>query len=245
MIKAGVIQTKRYDSNRQGIEYTSKILRKLAKKETDLVCLPEQWLVENKISDFDTQFAEFKKISKDHGMTIVAGAFYEKQGHRFSITAPVIDDGEIIGRQEKIHPFGYERGLIRPSSVARVFKTKVRFGIVICYDMVFSGVVESMAKKGADIILAPSRIVRSGIRPWHIYVQARSLENRIPIVAANVLNVKFGGQSIIVDLVDKDDVMIPKIYKLSDITPSRVASFNLSKYRKSRFQRYQDKKSFS
>lgn len=245
MIKAGVIQTKRYDSNIQGIEYTSKILLKLAKKEIDLVCLPEQWLVENKISDFDTQFAEFKKISKDYDMTIVAGAFYEKQGHRLSITAPVIYGGEIIGKQEKIHPFGYERELIRPSPVVRVFKTKVRFGIVICYDMVFSGVVETMAKKGADIILAPSRIVRRGIQPWHIYVQARSLENRIPIIAANVLNVKFGGQSLIVDLVDKDDVMIPKIYKLSDNTSSRVVSFSLSKYRKSRFQRYQDKKSFS
>ncbi|MFN3655060.1 MAG: carbon-nitrogen hydrolase family protein, partial [Candidatus Nitrosotenuis sp.] len=212
MIKAGIIQTRQYESNAEGMGEVSKIILQLAKRETDIVCLPEQWLKDNTMLDFDAQFSDFARISKDYSMTIVPGAFYEKNGKYYRISAPLIEGGEIIGKQEKIHPFDYERFKIKPGMKAKVFKTKkASVGIIICYDMVFAGVAETMVKKGADILLSPSRIVKRGIKPWHIYVQARSLENRVPILAANVSSRKFGGQSIIVDLKEKDQIMIPKL----------------------------------
>lgn len=246
MIKAGIIQTRQYGSNAEAMSEVSKVVLKLAKKETDVVCLPEQWLKDNTILDFDAQFSDFAKISKDYSMTIVPGAFYEKNGKDYHITAPLIECGEIIGKQEKIHPFDYERFKIKPGMKAQVFKTKkARVGIIICYDMVFAGVAETMVKKGADILLSPSRIVKRGIKPWHIYVQARSLENRIPILAANVSNRKFGGQSIIVDLKERDQVMIPKLDILGHRQASIVSSFQISAYKKSRSRRYKDKMYFS
>ena len=42
-------------------------------------------------------------------------------------------------------------------------------------------------------------------------IQTRALENRIPILAVNVSNHRFGGNSVIVDLFEKDKVMIPKL----------------------------------
>ena len=72
--------------------------------------------------------------------------------------------------------------------------------MIICYDMVFPKVANTLVKKGAQVLLSPSRIVRRGIKPWQMYVQVRSLENRIPILAANVENQRFGGNSLIVDL---------------------------------------------
>jgi predicted amidohydrolase len=246
LIKAGIIQTRQYGSNDQAVNEVSKLLLKLAKKETDVVCLPEQWLVDNMMSDFGAQFSAFAKISKDYSMTIVPGAFYEKNGGYYSISAPVINCGEIIGKQEKIHPFDYERFKIKPGTKARIFKTKkAKFGIIICYDMVFAEVAETMAKKGAEILLSPSRIVRRGIRPWHVYVQARSLENRIPILAANVSNKRFGGKSIIIDLKEKDGVMILKPDILGYGQASAVSSFQLARYKKSRYRRYKDKMNFS
>lgn len=228
------------------MEKISKVLLNLAKKETDIVCLPEQWLIDNKVSDFSAQFSAFTKISKDYSMTIAPGAFYEKNSGHYTISAPLIDDGEIIGKQEKIHPFDYERFKIKPGTNVRVFRAKkAKISIIICYDMVFAGVAEAMVKKGAEILLSPSRIVKRGIKPWHIYVQARSLENRIPILAANVSNRRFGGQSTIVDLKENDKVMVPKLNALGHGQATITASFRLSEYKKSRYRRYKDKMNFS
>lgn len=245
MVKLGLIQTKSYPTNDLGIKAVSKLLHSHGKKETDIVCLPEQWLHDNRISNVEKEFSEFKKIARDYSMTIIPGAFYERKQNRFAIISPIIGPtGEIIGSQEKIHPFDYERNLVVPGRKAQVFKTKCKFGVIICYDMVFPGVVNALVRKGAEVILSPSRIVRRGILPWHLYVQTRALENRIPILAANVENKKFGGNSIIVDLAENDGVMIPKLTKVRGQKASSK-SFTLSKYTKSRKVRYSDARKFS
>lgn len=244
MVKLGVIQTRSYLSNQHGIKEVSKLLIGAGKANTDIVCLPEQWLTENRIDDFDTEFSIFKKIAKEYQMTIIPGAFYQKKARKWHISAPVIDDsGEVVGIQDKIHPFSYERDLVTPGRKAMVFHTKCRFGIIICYDMVFSDVAETLVKKGADVLFSPSRIVKRGIQPWHLYVQVRSLENRVPILAANVQNHRFGGKSIIVSLADDHGVMLPQIQTAKK--PSIKSSmFDLSKHRKSRLTRYHDHKRF-
>ncbi len=245
LVKLGILQTHSYPSNQKGIEAISKMLIGAAKSETDIVCLPEQWQKENRFGEFDNEFAHLKKIAKDYAMTIIPGAFYQKKKKGFVISAPVIDSsGEIIGTQEKIHPFDYEKNIIRAGTKTRVFKTACKFGIIICYDMVFSDIAESLVKKGAQVLFSPSRIVRRGISPWHMYVQVRALENRIPVLAANVQNTRFGGNSVIVDLVDNNNVMIPKITTLHGQTIKSV-SFNLSKYEKSRKRRYLDHRKFA
>ena len=221
MTRFGIVQTASYKDDPQAMSSVAKILRSMGKDETDMVCLPEQWLANNVIKNFEDQFVEFKKIAREFSMCIIPGAFYhtynnnykddsslhilqsqylnaQKKSKLFSIVAPVIStDGDITGMQEKIHPFDYERDSVIPGSVAKVFESKgVRFGIMICYDTVFPSVANTFAKKGAQVILSPARIIKQGIGPWQMYVQVRALENRIPIMAANVSNKKFGGGSM-------------------------------------------------
>ena len=244
MVKVGLIQTKSYSNNEKGISNISKLLVKLGKKETDIVCLPEQWLKENEIKDWDLEFADFKRIAKDYSMTIIPGAFYEITKKRTSIIAPVIGPkGEFIGRQEKIHPFDYEKNNVKPGTEAKIFNTACKFGLVICYDMVFPNVANTLVRKGAQILLSPSRIVRRGIEPWQMYVQVRSLENRIPIVAANVENQRFGGSSVLVDLVENNKVVLPKVTKLNG-EKGFSKEFILGKYEKSRKIRFSDSNKF-
>lgn len=223
----------------------SKMLERLGKSEADVVCFPEQWLADNKIDDFEATFAPFSKMAKEYSMGIIAGAFYTKSGTKQTISAPVIDHtGNIIGTQEKIHPFEYEKDLIKAGTEVKVFSSKCKFGVIICYDMVFADVAETLVKKGAEVLFSPSRIVRRGIFPWHLYVQARSLENRVPILASNVQNAKFGGKSIIVDLTDNDGVMTPKT-KITIGQTMRFETFDLKKYESSRKARYSDHRKFS
>jgi len=241
VVKVGIVQTQSYSSDSQAIERVSRRIEGLARKETDIICLPEQWLRNNEIGDFDRAFGAFRRISKDYRATIIPGAFYHRQGRSRVITAPVIGpEGEIIGHQNKIHPFGYEKRSVSPGKAHRIFKTACRFGILVCYDMVFPDVAERMARRGAEVLVSPSRIVRRGIAPWHMYVQVRSLENRIPIAAANVQDRRFGGGGLIVDLVHRDGVMVPRIATTSRKRPSVAASFDVSRYRRHRESRFSD-----
>ncbi|MEE8383694.1 MAG: hypothetical protein V3R39_01965, partial [Nitrosopumilus sp.] len=65
MVKLGLIQTISYSTNQKGISKVSEMLRRLGKKEAEIVCLPEQCLKKNVILDFDSEFSDFKKIAKD------------------------------------------------------------------------------------------------------------------------------------------------------------------------------------
>ena len=220
------------------------MLEKLGKKETQIVCLPEQWLPNNEIRNFDLEFSDFKKVSKEYSMTIIPGAFYEKSKKNTSIIAPVIGPkGEFIGKQEKIHPFDYERDTVKPGKEAKIFNTACKFGVIICYDMVFPQVANTLTKKGAQVLLSPSRIVRRGVDSWQMYVQVRALENRIPILAANVENRRFGGNSIMVDLTENNKVVNTKLTKLKKEN-SISKEFKLEKYQKSRKIRFSDANKF-
>ncbi len=246
MIKLGIVQTISYSSNQQALKNISRIIKSLGRNETDIVTLPEQWLQNNRISDYDEEFDIFKTIARDYSMTIIPGAFYERRQYRFIISSPVIGpSGEIIGIQEKIHPFDYEKKRVISGRETKVFKTKCKFGIIICYDMVFSDVANSLVKKGAEILVSPSRIVRRGIHPWQLYVQVRALENRIPILASNIENYRFGGKSIIVDLIENEGIVIPKIVTELKGEKSKTKEFDLNKYKKSRNIRFSDSRKFS
>ncbi len=244
MIKVGIIQTRTYRTNKEGITRISKFLAKLGKKKTQIVCLPEQWLKNNEINDFDSEFLDFKEIAKKYQMTIIPGAFYQKIKKEVTISSPVIGpDGDIIGRQEKIHPYDYEKNTVTPGKKAKIFNTSCRFGVIICYDMVFPRVSETLVKKGAQILFSPSRIVRRGINPWETYVRARSLENRVPILAANVENRKYGGNSMIIDLLENNKVLIPKIIKIKE-EGFVVKKFSLLKFEKNRKIRFSESRKF-
>lgn len=242
MIKLGIVQTGIYESDEKAITNVSRHILSLARKETEIVCLPEQWLNNNQIKDYNNRFAELRKIAKDYKITIIPGAFYEVSKGKPEINSPIIGpDGEIVGKQEKIHPYDYEKKIIRHGTEAKVFKTACKFGIIICYDMVFPNVARTLVKKGAEVILSPSRIIKEGIGPWHSYVHVRSLENRMPILAANVQNQRFGGNSIIVDLEQNEKIMVPK-QVLAKKEGGVALDFDFKKYLKSRKIRFSDEK---
>ena len=244
MTKVGLIQTGSYESNKKGIENISKLLEKLGKAETQIVCMPEQWLPNNQIGNYDQEFFEFKKIAKNYSMTVIPGAFYEKNENKMSINSPIIGpDGEIIGKQEKIHPYDYEKEIVEAGTEAKIFKTSCKFGVMICYDTIFPDVADTLTRKGAEILFSPSRIVKEGIEPWKMYVQVRSLENRIPIIAPNVEDVKFGGNGLIVELTKEEKIVKTRITELKGEC-EKSTDITFSNYEAIREQRREDRNNF-
>ena len=107
-----------------------------------------------------------------------------------------------------------------------------------------------MTKKGADILFFPSKIRYEGIKPWHLYVQVRALENRIPIAAPNVCDYNsssnnniYKGKSIFVDF-DYDyktNIVIPKPRLVSSVNDQiLIMDIDLNGTRKLRKKRFED-----
>jgi predicted amidohydrolase len=178
----------------------------------------------------------------------VGGAFYERVKGVMRLSSPVIgDDGEIIGRQFKVHLFRFERKQAKPGSSYPVFQLKgYKIGIVVCYDVDFPEPSRIYALNGVELILCPSRIVKPGITPWQQYVTVRCLENRMPIVAPNVYAPPwFDGHSMIISLREdpKTKISFPKIASVSRTGEGiAIQDIDLSFHNRLRKERFADRR---
>jgi omega-amidase len=179
------------------------LVRRAADCEAEIVCFPEHWLgveTSERVSDL---IEYVRDLARRFNITIIAGGLIEHLSDGIFVTAPVVDQcGRLVGRQKKIHLFGGEKAKATPGSEYQIFESdKVKFGVMVCYDAVFPETARIFALKGAEMLFVPSRILKTGIQPWHLYLTTRCLENRLPIVAANVVYPpRYLGHSIILDV---------------------------------------------
>ncbi len=206
MRRVAAIQLKIYNETESILE---KIILACSAK-SEIVCLPECWYSVT-INDMENELNKIIDISNKYDVCIIAGAFIENVKNELYISAPVIFDGKIVGKQYKIYPYSKENKSIKRGNKLNVFEYKgIRFGIAICHDIVFPEISRILAKKGADMIFYPSKIRNEGIEPWLIYLNARALENRIVAIAPNIYGDLFGGKSTIVDIVYNKEYDIAK-----------------------------------
>lgn len=255
MLRIALVQMHLHNNKTKAVDYALKLLKKVGLSDSDIVCLPELWYTKV-VTNFETEFDRIIDVAKEYNMVIIPGAFIERSsnnnyGNDLQISSPVIaNDGMIAGRQLKIHPFGSQRKVVKAGTKVELFESgNFKFGIGICYDVVFPEVVRALVKKDADILFFPSRIRYEGIKPWHMYVQVRALENRIPIAAPNVCdrsssnNSIYKGRSIFVDFDYnyKTDIAIPKLRLGSSVKDQiLIVDIDLNRTRKLHKKRFED-----
>lgn len=183
--------------------------------QCDIACLPERWIPfsEDIPQNFQKERGEdylfIKELSKKYSVNLLSGAIWEKRNHS---KKPIItcyffnDKGEEIGRQDKIHLYSYERQHFEPGNMLNIFKlNEFYFSILICFDMAFYETPRLAAENGADLLFSPTQIREDGLKNWKIYLQARALENRIPVAACNTIGSfqdrKFPGNSKIISFI--------------------------------------------
>lgn len=252
MLRVALAQIRLQNNQEKAIKYSLKLLNKIGSSDSDIVCLPELWYPKI-LTNFETQFVKVIRVAKEYNMTVIPGAFIERskkndnKSSLLQIFSPVItNEGTILGSQLKIHPFGPQRKVIKAGKKVQVFESSnIRFGIGICYDIVFPEISRALVRKGADILFFPSKIRYEGIKPWHMYVQVRALENRIPIAAPNVCGVNniYKGKSILVDFDydNKTDIAIPKLRIGSSVNEQiLIMDIDLKYAKKLRKKRFED-----
>jgi predicted amidohydrolase len=211
MLKVALIQPNSKGTIEEIIERAERLISQAAKMGAELACLPEHWI---HAKDFNNHLPIFIKLAKKENIAIATGGNYveDKEGRKVR-SYFINNEGEIIGKQDKIHLFRGEKEVALPGNEFNVFNfNDTKISICICHDLVYPEAVRIFVLKGAEILLCPSRIKKIGYEPWKLYVLTRALENRINIIAVNTLLLpEFEGKSFAVDFDIIDDVIIPKI----------------------------------
>jgi predicted amidohydrolase len=172
--RVAVIQPKTTNSFEKNLEKIKAFLEKVSTLEPDLVVLPEAWEHSN-IFSAAYMLAErerhvidvLAKHAVEMGAVIVGGGLvvYRRDGLRMA--APIIGpDGSVMGWQEKIHLHRSEQHLFRRGERVEVFWHKgICFGVQICVDVAFPELSRIMALRGAELIVNPSRMPSSAVKP--------------------------------------------------------------------------------
>ncbi|MFX0035079.1 MAG: carbon-nitrogen hydrolase family protein [Candidatus Hermodarchaeota archaeon] len=186
-------------------------------KNCDIICLPERWVPLSKSSESNFQnqrgddYIFIKGLAKEYNINFISGAIWErrKESKKPVITCYYFDDhGEEVGQQDKIHLYGYERENFEPGKELKLFRIGKSnyFAILICFDMAFLETPRLAVEHGADILISPTQIREEGMENWDVYLKARALENRVPIIACNALGTQlkrnFLGNSKIISFHD-------------------------------------------
>jgi len=175
-----------------------QILKSLLKKcnKCDIVCLPERWAPffkdtsKNFQKERGNDYHFIKNLAKNYNIKIISGAIWER---RTNVGKPIItcyffnENGEEMGRQDKIHLYSYEREQFESGKELKIFKLNNSdyFAILICFDIAFFETPRLAVENGASILFSPTQIREDGMYNWDIYLKARALENRVPIAACN------------------------------------------------------------
>ena len=248
-VRAVAVQLKPIETSvEKTIDHAVKLSEKAATSEADIICLPEHWLPEKKIPTPVSPIPSLQSLAKEYNVAIVGGAFYEKVKGTTRLSCPVIsNNGEILGRQFKVHLFRSERKYAKAGDSYNLFRLNgYKIGVLVCYDVDFPEPSRIYALRGAELILCPSRIVKPGITPWSQYVTVRCLENRTPIVAPNVYSPPwFDGHSMIISLREDTQTKIshPKIAMTSRKGEALVMQeIDLTLHNRLRAQRFADRR---
>ena len=132
--------------------------------------------------------------AKQHGIWLIGGSIpLEAKDAAKVMNSTVVYDpaGQRVARYDKIHLFGFQKGLERYDEAASIeagskpvaFDTPYgRIGLSICYDLRFPELYRQLAP--VDLIVVPAAFTETtGRAHWEILLRARAIENQCYVLA--------------------------------------------------------------
>ena len=213
-IRVAAVQTGIYGKNTgRAVKEAEDLVRGAAEKGARLICLPEHWLLSKVLkTDDDPILRRFTKLAEELEAYINLGAYYESRDGQTHLTSLMVSPmGSVLSRQNKVHLYRRERRMAIEGSGFRLVEVDgAKVGVLVCHDVVFPESARTLTLMGAELLVAPSFIAARGTEPWLVYLRARALENRVPVVAPNVYHPpKLLGRSCVIDIIydKKEHVM--------------------------------------
>lgn len=177
-----------------------KVEHEVRNNSPDFIVLPEKWISDILPEDSDELSGlldYFCSISRETGAAIIPGSLSVQRENGLFNSSPVIVDGKTAGWQDKVSLFRREKEKYAPGRSAMTFKYgHLKFAVSVCYDSDFPYYTRMAALNGAEIMINPALIHGEFHDMWKIYIEARSLENRMPFISVNSLSEPFRGGSM-------------------------------------------------
>ena len=176
----GLIQTKVFENQNKNLENSIKKIKKAAKRNAKIICLPELFL-----SPYFCQtenHAKFKlaekipgpitniycNLAKELSIILMISLFEKKTSGFYHNTSVVINEhGKIVSKYRKMHipddPGYYEKFYFTPGDLGfKSINTNYgKIGSLVCWDQWFPEAARLTALKGAEILFYPTAI------GWH------------------------------------------------------------------------------
>jgi predicted amidohydrolase len=152
----------------------------------------------------------FRELSLKHHAIVVGGFCERSDGDRPFNSAAVVENGEVLVVYRKTHLWDTEKLVFAAGDEpAPVVTTSVgQVAVMICYDAEFPEMVGSVARRGGQLVIAPSNWPSKSIPPGErssevIKAQAFAAVNRVFTVVADRVGPERGvdwiGGSVICD----------------------------------------------
>jgi predicted amidohydrolase len=135
----------------------------------------------------------YVQLSATHQIMVIGGWCEESGNEQPYNSAALVDRGALLANYRKTHLWGREKLIFSPGKWRPpVVNTRLgAIGVLICYDLEFPELVGEMARRGAQLIAAPSNWpaevpVPLGERPVEVIkAQAAAAVNRTAIAVAD------------------------------------------------------------
>ena len=153
----------------------------------------------------DDFLQSFRTTSKRFPFCCIAGSTYLVDKSHHTNTSLSFRRGRLVHRYDKIHLFvpAGDRKFFQPGTSIRTFpislrSTRLRAGVIICYDVRFPELPRAMALQGMQVLFVPARWPLARDDAWQTLLKARAIENQIFVVGCNALGSE-GGYSYAFD----------------------------------------------
>jgi predicted amidohydrolase len=189
----------------QNLATARRLVGAAAATGATLVTLPEYWPIMG-MSDTDkVRHAEpegdgpiqacMAALAREHGIWLIGGTLPLRSGESGKVlnTTLVYDpQGASIGRYDKIHLFGFNKGsesydearTIVPGEAVGSFEAPFgRVGLSVCYDLRFPELYRAMGE--CALIVVPAAFTHTtGSAHWEVLLRARAIENQCYVLAS-------------------------------------------------------------
>ncbi|WP_337860521.1 carbon-nitrogen hydrolase family protein [Ferroplasma sp.] len=181
-------------SHRMPFDSSLEILSEINSNPDDIIVFPEKFITTKIDAHGLKRILDVININN----TIILGSLSYIDQNLYNRSF-IIKNKQIIGWQDKINLYSKESIYYTPGSELKLFAVNgLKIGILVCYDLDFPDYPRFLFRQHCDIIFNPSLIRKDFHDEWHLYANARALENRIPVVSVNSISDDFLGDSIVV-----------------------------------------------
>ncbi len=182
-----------------------RLVAQAAGEGAQLVALPEYWPIMG-MSDVD-KVAQAEPegsgpiqdcmagLAREHGIWLVGGTLpliSPVDGKVLNTTLVYDPQGQAVGRYDKIHLFGFNKGsesydeartIVPGESVGSFEAPFGRVGLSVCYDLRFPELFRAMGE--CALIIVPAAFTHTtGLAHWEVLLRARAIENQCYVLAS-------------------------------------------------------------